>query len=261
MSLARIPEGSRLNLTRAPLAPRPPADELAWFDAMDEHLELDPFAGHIVLIPRWDGRVKRDVYRPQITVAGRRAIAARTGELVMIDGPVWCGPRNAAGDLDWLDVWDGDGYPYAARCLVSRRGWDRPANGTAKWSEFAQFGKAGDDGERKPLPVWAQMPSHMLGKVAESLALRRAFPEISAVVAGLAGEEDVGAVAEASTQELPTPEIPTPAGTGQVRPSTAGVGQTAAAPGSRQPVARRPRRDEVPVEVYDNAPEAQGGYR
>ena len=259
MSLAHIPEGSRLNLIRDQLAPGAPDDELAWFGAVADRLELDPFAGHIVLIPRWDNRVRRDVYRPQITVAGRRAIAARTGELVMIDGPVWCGPRNAAGDLDWLDVWDGAGYPYAARCLVSRRGWDRPANGTAKWSEFAQFGKADDAGERKPLPIWAQMPSHMLGKVAESLALRRAFPEISAVVAGLAGEEDVGAVAEAAAPDIP--EIPTPAGTGQVRPSTAGAGQTAAAPGSRQPVERRPRRDEVPVEVYDNAPEAQGGYR
>ena len=116
-------------------------------------------------------------------------------------------PATAAGDLDWLDVWDGAGYPHTRRAVwPQRRGWDRPTlNGTAKWSEFAQLGKADDAGERKPLPIWAQMPSHMLGKVAESLALRRAFPEISAVVAGLAGEEDVGAVAEASTQELPTP--------------------------------------------------------
>ena len=57
MSLAHIPEGSRLNLIRDQLAPGAPDDELAWFGAVADRLELDPFAGHIVLIPRWDNRV------------------------------------------------------------------------------------------------------------------------------------------------------------------------------------------------------------
>ena len=253
MSLARIPDGGRLDLIRDQLAPGASDDELTYFGAVADRLELDPFAGHIVLIGRFDGKAEREIYRPQITVAGRRTIASRTGELVGIEGPVWCGPRNDAGELVWSEVWDGEGFPYCARALVYRRGWHHAANGTAKWSEFAQYGKPDNQGERRPLKTWAQMPSHMLGKVAESLALRRAFPEISAVVAGLAGEEDVGAMAEASA-----PEIPAPVGTGQMRPSTADAVTDAAAPGSRRPVERRRRPDDVPVELYDNLPEAQG---
>jgi RecT family len=253
VSLARIPDGGRLDLIRDQLAPGSSDDELAWFGAVADRLELDPFAGHIVLIGRYDGKAKRDVYRPQITVAGRRTIASRTGELVGIEGPVWCGPRNDAGELVWRDVWDDDGYPYAARALVYRRGWERPANGTAKWSEFAQYGKADNDGEKRPLQTWRQMPSHMLGKVAESMALRRAFPEIAAATAGLAGDDDVVVMAEASA-----PEIPASAGTRQARPSTTGAGPDAVAPGSRRPVERRRRPDDVPIELYDNLPEAQG---
>ena len=255
MSLARIPDGGRLDLIRDQLAPGATDDELTYFGAVADRLELDPFAGHIVLIGRYDGKAEREIYRPQITVAGRRTIASRTGELVGIDGPVWCGPRNADGELVWSEVWDGDGYPYCARALVYRRGWHVPANGTAKWSEFAQYGKADNQGERRPLKTWAQMPSHMLGKVAESMALRRAFPEIAAATAGIAGDDDVVVMAEASA---PEPEIPASAGTRQARPSTAGVGPEVAAPGSRRPVERRPRPDDVPVELYDNLPEAQG---
>ena len=56
-----------------------------------------------------------------------------------IVGPEWCGRRRLDRDgnrlpLEWLEVWDEDEAPYAARCLVIVDGWDRPANGTAKWS-------------------------------------------------------------------------------------------------------------------------------
>jgi hypothetical protein len=134
---------------------------------------LSPFADQIVLIGRWDSRAKRKVHRHQITVAGRRALAARTGELVGIEGPEWSGPRDAQGALNWLEVWDGDGYPYCARVFVYRAGWVKPSNGTAKWSEFVQTNRDGD-----LIGLWPTMPAHMLGKVAESLALRRAFPDV-----------------------------------------------------------------------------------
>ncbi len=106
---------------------------------MCRHLGLDPFVGHIHLIGR-RAKVKvgtdergRDVeeyrliHRPQIAVAGRRVIASRTGRLAGIEGPVWCGPRNAAGELEWREVWDDDEYPYAARVLVHVQGWKVPA--------------------------------------------------------------------------------------------------------------------------------------
>jgi hypothetical protein len=142
----------------------------------------------------WDRSLGRRVHRPQITVAGRRALAWRTGRLAGVDGPVWCGPRDPTGELTWREVWDDDpAYPYCTRVLVYVRGWDRPANGTAKWSEFSQW-YDGDDHRPHLAPLWTKMPSHMLGKVAESLALRRAFPEVSEAVAYLDADDETASL-------------------------------------------------------------------
>lgn len=161
-----------LDTIRDQMAPGASDEELAYFGAVCNRLGLTPFADQIVLIGRYDNRLKREVYRHQLTVAGRRALADRTGRLAGIEGPVWCGPRNRAGELEWRDLWDEDEPPYCARVLVHVHGWQVPANGTAKWSEFAVKNKDGG-----LAPMWRSMPSHMLGKCAESLALRRAFPD------------------------------------------------------------------------------------
>jgi hypothetical protein len=167
-----------IDTLREQLAPNASNDELQWLAAVGQRLGLDPIAGHIVLIPRWDSRSKRQVHRPQITADGRLVLAERTGELAGFDGPEWCGERqfDSKGNkipLDWLEVWDEDGPPYAARVAVYRRGRDRATNGTVRWREFAQT-----DSKGELLATWAKMPSHMLGKVALSLGLRRAFGDV-----------------------------------------------------------------------------------
>ncbi len=186
------PRDLDLDTIRQQFAPQATNLELEYFAAVCRHLSLDPWAGHLYLIGRRQ-KVRDDhgqetwelVHKPQISVAGRRAIASRTGRLVGIDGPLWCGPRRfdetgAKLPLDWSDLWDeDDAYPYAARCLVWPAGWKIPANGTVKWSEFAVY----EDTQHTRLGrFWRQSPAHMLGKVAESLALRRGFPEVEAAV-------------------------------------------------------------------------------
>jgi hypothetical protein len=163
---------------REQLAPKANDAELQWLAAVGQRLGLDPIAGHIVLIPRWNKAAGRDVHRPQITADGRLVLAERTGELAGFDGPEWCGERqfDAKGNklpLEWLEVWDEDGPPYAARVRVYRKGRDRATNGTVRWREFAQ-----SDSKGELLPTWQKMPSHMLGKVALSLGLRRAFGDV-----------------------------------------------------------------------------------
>lgn len=161
-----------LQTIREQMAPDASNADLAYFAQVCHRLELSPFADQIVLVGRHDRRLGRKIHRHQITVAGRRALATRTGDLEGIDGPVWAGPRTPAGDLVWLEVWPDEAEPpYVARCLVWRRGWKVPANGTAKWSEFSQTVSGALVG------LWDSMPSHMLGKCAESMALRRAFPD------------------------------------------------------------------------------------
>lgn len=293
------PDGLRraLDVLRDQIAPEATPAELDYFGQVCRRLDLDPFAGQIVLIGRFDKRVGRKVHRHQITVAGRRAIAARTGALRGIEGPVWCGPRED-GQLVWREVWDSDDFPYAARCLVYVRDWDRPANGTCKWSEFAQEEGSGQD--RHVATMWARMPSHMLGKVAESLALRRGFPEVEqAVSTGWPGDalleaDDADVMAEASapdpaTGEIPPssfeggrpdaeryavrhtepaarlvpPEIPTPAAAAAVADFDR---RTVPEPAGPPPSAARVRAgrpgpsswDKVPDDVYDSEPDAYG---
>ena len=170
-ALVRTPRP--IDVIREQLAPTASDGELEFFAQVSKRLELDPFAGHIVLIGRYDTRASRVVHRPQITAEGRHVLAERTGDLVGLDGPEWTGPRRDDGTHVWVDVWDDDEPPHAARVLVHRKGWVAPANGTVRWKEFAQY-----DSRNKLLPTWARMPSHMLGKVAMSLALRRAFPGV-----------------------------------------------------------------------------------
>jgi RecT family len=207
--------GFDLDVIREQFAPAASRLELEYFALVCRHLDLDPWAGHIYLIGRRQkvrdehGRdVWRLVHKPQIAVAGRRAIASRTRRLVGIDGPYWCGPRrlDPAGNklpLEWTDVWDDDdSFPYAARVFVWPAGWRTPANGTVKWSEFAVY----DDAERTRLGrFWKHSPSHMLGKVAESLALRRGFPEVEAAVSyterpGELDSDDQAVIAEAEAE-------------------------------------------------------------
>ena len=162
-----------LDTLREQLAPEANDDELQWLAAVGQRLGLDPIAGHVVLIGRWDKRAQRKVHRPQITADGRLVLAERTGALDGFVGPEWTGPRNPDGGHTWVDVWDADEPPHAARVLVYRKGRAHPANGTVRWAEFAQR-----DGEGNLLATWRQMPSHMLGKVALSLGLRRGFGDV-----------------------------------------------------------------------------------
>ena len=189
-----------INTLRDQIAPDATDAELAYFGQVCARLELDPFAGDMVLIGRWDKRLQRNVHRPQLTIAGRRNIAERTGLYDGMDGPEWCGPRDKHGDLVWREVWDDDdNYPYAARVLVYRKDRAHPANGTCKWSEFSQTDK-----NEHLLPLWEQMPSHMIAKAAESLALRRGFAQVAAAVA-IVGDDDDADVAGPATTE---PRLP-----------------------------------------------------
>lgn len=141
-------------------------DELAFFAQVCRHRQLDPFAGEIVGIMRWNGRERRNVMKIQITVEGLRTIAMRTGLYGGQDEIRWCGP-----DGEWRDIWPHpDQPPYAARAAVWRVDVDRPYIGKAHFHEFAQF-----DSKGRLTPMWQKMPANQLGKCAERQALIRAF--------------------------------------------------------------------------------------
>lgn len=160
-------------LRQTMLGKLPSTDCNLFFQAV-ERTQLDPFKRQIYAQARWNKELQRNVLSTQTSIDGFRLIAQRSGQYAGQAGPFWCG-----ADGKWLK--DGDGhpmawlstdYPSAALVGVLRERFQAPLFAVARWESYVQKTKDGG-----VATFWHKMPDLMLGKVAEALALRRAFPD------------------------------------------------------------------------------------
>ncbi len=128
--------------------------ELALFMGACKRAGLDPLQKQIYAM-KLGGKLSI-----QTSIDGYRVIAERTGKYRGQVGPLWCG-----ADGKWVDVWLDKAPPAAAKVGVLHRDFAEPLWGVAR---FASYSRGSG--------LWAQMPEVMIAKVAEALALRKAFP-------------------------------------------------------------------------------------
>src|ERR1035437_6808208 len=139
-------------------------DELKMFLYVCERTRLDPFTKQIHLVPRWDSRTGKEIRTPIVGIDGLRAVAERTGDYAGNDDPVF----------------DDEDKPTKATVTVYKMVQGQRYGFTAS-ARYEQYVPKKADGTITS-PLWKKAVHLMLGKCAEALALRKAFP---AVMSGL----------------------------------------------------------------------------
>jgi phage recombination protein Bet len=151
-------------------------------------------------------------YTPVTSIDFMRAQAAMTGEMAGSEDPTFD---------------EGEGHPLSATVTVYRltQGQRFAYTATARWAEYCPDNA----------PMWKRMPYTMLGKCAEALALRKAFPQ---QLAGLYSGEEMDQAEKAGGYVVEAPAVlaePSPGERG-VQPSVPNGGDSGqSAPPPSQP--------------------------
>lgn len=168
-------------------------DELLFFGLVCQRTGLDPFAKQIYGVRRYSGGKEKIII--QVGIDGLRKIADCTG--------LYAGNDEALFDEGltlYKHLESQRGFPRCASVTVWKlvQGIRCPFSASASWaSYYPGDGRAGN--------LWRKFPHLMLGKAAEALALRKAFPM---QMSGLHSEEEMEQADSPVPQGATKPIIP-----------------------------------------------------
>ena len=157
--------------------------EMDVFMSAAHRYELNPLANQIYPQVRTDRRTGGRQMVIATGIDGYRTLADRTGCYAGNDDPVFDEP---------------DGIPKKASVTVYKvvGGVRCPFTATARWEQYVP--------QENMAFMWRKMPHLMLGKVAEALALRKAFP---AAISGLYTVEEMEQAGQPINSEIQQPIV------------------------------------------------------
>ena len=182
---------SQIDLIKNTVAKGASDDELRLFIQVCKGANLNPFLRQVHLVPRWDSKLGQEVRAIQVGIDGFRAVAESSGQYAGNDDPIYAGDKtiefstkakakNALvvpekATVTVYKLLDGQRYGFTA---------------TARWDEYYPGEKIGFQ--------WHIRPYLMLGKCAEALALRKAFPKL---LSGMYASEEMDRTASVEKEE------------------------------------------------------------
>lgn len=163
---------NQVELVKRTVAKGASDDELRLFIQVCKGANLNPFLKQVFLVPRWDSKEGKEVRAIQVSIDGFRAIAEESGAYAGNDDAIFVGDETIEFEQGKEKTKKTIKYPLEAKVTVYKivEGNRYAFSATARWSEYYPGVKMGFQ--------WHIRPYLMLGKCAEALALRKAFPKL-----------------------------------------------------------------------------------
>ena len=179
---------AQVQLIKSTIAKGASDDELRLFIQVCKGANLNPFLKQVFLVPRWDSTEAKQVRAIQVSIDGFRSIAESSGVYAGNDDPIF----EEGDTIKYGKEKETVKVPSTAKVTVYKivGGQRYPFTATARWNEYYPGEKMGFQ--------WHQRPYLMLGKCAEALALRKAFPKL---LSGMYAQEEMDKGTMESTED------------------------------------------------------------
>jgi len=180
---------AQIDLIKTTVAKNATDDELKLFITVCRNTKLDPFVKQVHFVKRWDSKAGREVGVIQVGIDGFRSIAEMSENYAGSDDAVYKDEHEEVLAKETIEV---PGSATVSVYKLMSNGERYPFTATARWKEYYPGDNIGY--------MWRKMPFNQLGKCAEALALRKAFPKL---LSGLYAPEEMdqgGAIVDPNKQ-------------------------------------------------------------